>query len=117
VLLCLGLLIVASTLAISRLGDLGLRTRPLLLLWGAAQAAYMAAAWWVLRRVPGTPGPSALPIVLAAGLLARAVLLPSAPTLSEDVYRYLWDGRLVAHGVNPYPRAPSDPRSRASRTA
>ena len=107
VLLCLGLLIVASTLAISRLGDLGVRTRPLLLLWGAAHAAYVAAAWWVLRR--GAARSSALPIILGAGLLARAVLLPSAPTLSEDVYRYLWDGRLVAHGVNPYPHAPSDP--------
>jgi hypothetical protein len=109
VLLGLGLLIVAATLAISRLGDLGVRTRALLLLWGVAQSAYVAAAWWVLRRDAGTPGRSALPIVLAAGLLARAVLLPSAPTLSEDVYRYLWDGRLVAHGVNPYPHAPSDP--------
>jgi len=107
VLLCLGLLIVASALAISRLGDLGLRTRPLLLFWGAAQAAYMAAAWWVLRR--GARDRSGLLIVLAAGLLARLALLPSAPTLSEDVYRYLWDGRLVAHGVNPYPHAPSDP--------
>src|SRR5205823_7439014 len=31
------------------------------------------------------------------------------PTLSEDLYRYLWDGRLTAHGVNPFPHAPSDP--------
>jgi hypothetical protein len=29
--------------------------------------------------------------------------------LSEDLYRYLWDGRLVAHGINPYARAPDDP--------
>ncbi|HMI31838.1 MAG TPA: glycosyltransferase 87 family protein, partial [Candidatus Limnocylindrales bacterium] len=36
-------------------------------------------------------------------------MIPSAPTLSEDLYRYLWDGRLVAHGINPYPHAPSDP--------
>ncbi len=106
-LLGFGLLIVAFTLAISRLGDLGVRTRALLYLWGAAQAVYMAAAWWVLR--PSTTRRSALPIVLVTGLLARVLLLPSAPTLSEDVYRYLWDGRLVAHGINPYPHAPSDP--------
>ena len=48
-------------------------------------------------------------VILAAGLLARVVLIPTAPTLSEDVYRYLWDGTLVAHGVNPYPHAPADP--------
>jgi alpha-1,6-mannosyltransferase len=105
-LLVLGLSIVALILAISRLGDLGARTRALLCLWGAAQAAYMAAAWWVLR--PGARR-SALPIVLVTGLLARVLLIPGAPTLSEDVYRYLWYGRLVAHGINPYPHAPSDP--------
>jgi hypothetical protein len=48
-------------------------------------------------------------IVLAIGLLARLCVLPAEPTLSEDVYRYLWDGRLVAEGVNPFPHAPADP--------
>jgi glycosyl transferase family 87 len=50
-----------------------------------------------------------LAAVLAVGFAARLALLPAAPTLSEDVYRYLWDGRLVAAGVNPYPLPPSDP--------
>jgi hypothetical protein len=114
---CLGALILVSIGGIARLGDLGERSRPMLLLWGLAHLAYLAAAWRVLRATravvpaPGssTPGPSSLAIVLAVGLLARALLVPSAPTLSEDLYRYLWDGRLVAHGVNPYPHAPSDP--------
>jgi len=115
--------------AIALLGDLGERARAMLLLWGAAHAAYLAAAWWVLRlpgsgpvsNAEGVPGflastesapprsGHALPIILGVGLLARALLVPAAPTLSEDVYRYLWDGRLVAHGINPYPHAPSDP--------
>ncbi|HYQ96322.1 MAG TPA: glycosyltransferase 87 family protein [Candidatus Eisenbacteria bacterium] len=106
ILLGLGALIVVSIGAIARLGDLGVRLRPMLLLWGAAHLAYAAAAWLVVRR---TRAGSGLPIVLAVGLAARALLLPTAPTLSEDVYRYLWDGRLVAHGVNPYPHAPSEP--------
>ncbi len=50
-----------------------------------------------------------LPLLLAVGLLPRLLLLPLEPKLSEDVYRYLWDGRLVAEGVNPFPHAPSDP--------
>ena len=29
--------------------------------------------------------------------------------LSEDLYRYLWDGRLTAAGVNPFPNPPIDP--------
>ena len=99
-------MIVAAAGAIARLGDLGARARTMLLLWGAAHVAYIAASWWVLRRRGQAP---ALPIILGVGLLARVLLIPAAPTLSEDVYRYLWDGRLVAHGVNPYPHAPSDP--------
>jgi hypothetical protein len=121
ILLCLGILILVSIGWMARLGDLGDRSRPMLLLWGAAHLAYLAAVWRVLRGAraatpaPGLPagerspdpGRGALPIVLAVGLIARALLIPAAPTLSEDLYRYLWDGRLVAHGVNPYPHAPS----------
>jgi hypothetical protein len=43
------------------------------------------------------------------GILPRLLLLPIDPALSEDLYRYLWDGRLVAEGVNPFPSAPDDP--------
>jgi len=106
ILLLGGILFVAMGI-ISSLGDLSRKTPALLILWGVAHAAYIAGAWLVLRR-PGTDR-ARLPIILAAGLLARILLLPSAPTLSEDVYRYLWDGHLVAHGVNPFPHAPSDP--------
>lgn len=110
ILLLLGSLIVLLLAPIALLGDLGRgdRMRPFLLLWGAAHAAYLAAAWWVLRG-PQPRGTSALPIILGAGLLARLCLVPVAPTLSEDVYRYLWDGHLVARGVNPYPHPPTDP--------
>jgi hypothetical protein len=59
--------------------------------------------------VPARGRAPALGVILGVGLLARLALIPSAPTLSEDVYRYLWDGRLVAEGVNPFPKAPSDP--------
>ncbi|MGH8630253.1 MAG: hypothetical protein ACREU7_05745 [Burkholderiales bacterium] len=32
----------------------------------------------------------------------RVVLLFSPPTLSDDVYRYLWDGHIQNAGINPY---------------
>ncbi len=35
-------------------------------------------------------------------IVFRLVMLTTTPTLSDDVYRYLWDGHLVAEGVNPY---------------
>ncbi|HEX5760304.1 MAG TPA: hypothetical protein VF121_14040, partial [Thermoanaerobaculia bacterium] len=46
-------------------------------------------------------------IVLAGALLLRLLLLPLAPSLSDDVLRYLWDGRVAAAGRNPYALPPA----------
>lgn len=35
-------------------------------------------------------------------ILFRLLLLTTTPTLSDDVYRYLWDGHLVTAGISPY---------------
>ena len=45
-----------------------------------------------------------LPISLIWGLAItfRIILLFTSPTLSDDVYRYIWDGHLLNQGVNPY---------------
>ena len=37
----------------------------------------------------------------------RFLLLFSIPCLSDDVYRFVWDGRLLANGFNPYLYLPS----------
>jgi len=42
------------------------------------------------------------------GALFRIVLIPAEPILSDDIYRYLWDGRIFAAGINPYKFAPTD---------
>ena len=47
--------------------------------------------------------------LLLCGALFRATLLFRAPDLSEDVYRYLWDGRVARAGISPYRYAPDDP--------
>jgi alpha-1,6-mannosyltransferase len=46
---------------------------------------------------------------LAWGALFRATLLLRAPDLSEDLYRYAWDGHVAAAGVSAYAYAPDDP--------
>lgn len=51
----------------------------------------------------------ALLIVLGAGALFRLVLVPTSPVLSDDLYRYLWDGRVQAAGINPYVYPPKAP--------
>ena len=47
--------------------------------------------------------------VLLAAVLARLLLLGTAPTLSDDIYRYRWDGRVQLAGVDPYAYPPNHP--------
>jgi hypothetical protein len=64
-----------------------------------------ALSWLVLRRAR-----LRLRYVLAIAVFLRLLLLVPEVTLSGDVYRYLWDGKVLASGTNPYAFAPSDPR-------
>ena len=45
---------------------------------------------------------------VAAGILFRFVLLFCLPALSDDIYRFLWDGRLYQSGINPFDFKPSE---------
>lgn len=46
--------------------------------------------------------------ILLMGLFARILVLPSFPTLSDDIYRYLWDGLCWLDGINAYTHSPVD---------
>lgn len=50
---------------------------------------------------------SPLTIILAA-IAFRLMFLFRLPELSDDIFRYLWDGLTILHGNNPYAFAPSD---------
>ncbi len=47
--------------------------------------------------------------VVAVAVAARLALLPAAPSLSGDLYRYVWEGRVILNGGNPYRQSPDDP--------
>lgn len=51
--------------------------------------------------------------VLFFAALLRLVAFPLFPTLSDDAYRYVWDGWLQLRGINPYVMLPSDVPSSA----
>lgn len=62
-----------------------------------------------LVRARGRAIPRAGLIVFGVALAARVALLPVTPTLSDDVYRYVWEGRVAGHGGDPWRASPSDP--------
>ncbi|MCP4202052.1 MAG: hypothetical protein GY769_08970 [bacterium] len=75
---------------------------PATLLWFALGLAVMAwARRW--RPVPSLH----VVLLIAAGL--RLFMLPLPPTLSDDVFRYIWDGRVAGAGFNPYELSPDAP--------
>lgn len=47
-------------------------------------------------------------IIIVFAILFRFFLVPAAPAvLSSDMYRYIWDGRVQQHGINPYDHPPA----------
>lgn len=73
------------------------------LLIGLMAGLFLGYAWAIQR--PGKEITSRFLFVSA--ILFRLLLLLAMPQLSDDVYRFVWDGRLLAHGYNPYLYLPS----------
>src|SRR5712691_2184144 len=78
----------------------------------AQGAVYAFAVWLILRCRFGR---AALVLIFAVAVIARAIALPAPPTLSTDIARYVWDGRVQAAGINPYRYVPADERLAALR--
>ena len=71
-----------------------------------AQCAVLAAAGFVAWRAPSSA--RTLVVVLAFAALFRLWPLVEEPRLSDDLYRYVWDGRVQAAGINPYQYIPAE---------
>jgi hypothetical protein len=70
------------------------------------------AATAVAERAPTT---GAIWLVIGLAVALRVVALSFEPLLSNDIYRYIWDGKVQAAGVNPYRYIPADPSLDALR--
>ena len=53
--------------------------------------------------------------IAAIAVLLRLPVVCAPPYLSTDVYRYVWDGRVIAAGINPYRYVPADPQLQSLR--
>ena len=105
----LGLMALGIALcALTALGPLALFTSGDNAFCALALASGGLAAWAAARASEGD-GRWTLPLILVLGLLMRLIVLPVEPLLSDDIYRYVWDGRVQAAGINPYHFVPADP--------
>src|SRR6266481_7637483 len=73
---------------------------------------YLIAAWLIVRAGSAR---STLFIVLALAGIFRLSIVFAPPYLSDDIYRYVWDGRVQAAGINPYRYIPADAHLRNLR--
>ena len=106
-----GAALVLACVALARVPDLVEAPGAFLGLYSAAFVGY-AVAVWLLRNARGG---GVTVVVLAVAVLARIALLPAAPTLSTDAYRYLWDARVARAGISPYAYPPVAPELQTLR--
>src|SRR3989441_348753 len=70
------------------------------------QSIFYLGAVWIIWRARTSPSTLVLTLIFAT--LFRVSILFAPPYRSDDIYRYIWDGRVQAAGINPYRYIPSD---------
>lgn len=98
---------------------------------GLLMIAFLATAPWILHAydhavfvptivlsgvitiaattlAPSVPERWGLILIIGMGIVMRLLVIGKEPLLSSDIYRYVWDGRVQAAGINPYTFVPAD---------
>ncbi len=105
-------LLLVCAIGLWALGDLRVNARQAVSLMLLAGISHALICWSLARLWPDW-GPSGRQVatgtVLLAALALRVLLLATPPSLSDDIYRYRWDGRVQAAGWNPYLEPPAAP--------
>ena len=78
-----------------------------------AGMVYLIAVWRCRRR----PASIRFRYVLLVGVACRLLLLSTPPLFDDDIHRYLWDGKVLNHGYNPFSAPPLAPALAALRDA
>lgn len=108
----LALLLAAVTSQWGRLEDWRAGLGSFQMLAAVAFVAYLLA---VGRRAQWRLLPRGGAFVVLVAFTLRMGVLPVTPTLSDDVYRYAWEGRVLAAGENPWALPPDSPALAALR--
>jgi hypothetical protein len=102
----LGLLLLLPYVYANSLGDLRKQTVAFEYAFFCAFALYVVAVILILRDAKPLER-KWLVMLFAFAILFRAILIFTPPRLSDDMYRYVWDGRVQAQGINPYAHPPN----------
>jgi hypothetical protein len=98
------LIMITSYGLLSMQGDLRF-TIPLLMGVTACSAIAISVALYFVEKEDISWSPF---VIIAVAVTVRCFYLLRPPELSDDIYRYLWDGFQILQGNNPYALAPSE---------
>jgi len=74
------------------------RIEPFFVIFLGLFILYGLACWVILK--PNSR--HSLKTIFFFAVVFNTILIPSWPSLSDDMFRYIWDGRVQAAGINPY---------------
>lgn len=92
-----------------RLGSMPFHPFAFSAIFAALGALYGAACWLVLRRPERLPRRIALVAIVGVAVAYRLIFIPAVPSLSDDFFRYVWDGAIQEAGYSPYRLPPAAP--------
>ncbi|WP_322760427.1 glycosyltransferase 87 family protein [Frankia sp. Cr2] len=82
---------------------------------GRAPVLYLTLGWWaaaalgVVLLIRVAPRRVAAGLLLAGAVAVHGLAITSGPRMSDDLYRYVWDSRVQASGIDPYRYATDSP--------
>src|SRR6266498_1087092 len=102
-----GFLLIAFYVGALKLGDLRKHTVEFEWLFFSAFIFYGIACFIALRSEEVDQ--RILYAIFLLTAVMQGTLIFARPTLSDDMYRYVWDGRVQAQGISPYRYPPNAP--------
>ena len=103
----LGIPLIATYVLAYSLRDLRENTVAFEYLFFSAFILYAIACFYILGSKDEDP--RLLYWIFGLAAVTHAILTLTRPTLSDDMYRYVWNGRVQAQGISPYLYPPNAP--------
>jgi len=94
-----------TMIGVAFVAAIGQRPSEVVLLIAAAFVPYAG----ILTAPPASFPARSLALAGLVAALVGVVMIAAPPVLSDDIYRYVWDGRVLTHGIDPYRFAPDAP--------